>query len=188
MAKIHGPDSIPDTHAALMGHLANAWAEFEFEIDQGIWALTNTAQQLSACITSQLISAHPRMKAFIALVEVRGGSKKTIDALKRFNGNTVSGLAEMRNRRIHDPRYKDRATGNIHRLEITAKPAVQFGFLPEPAKELEDIIGDIWKCIDGFISLRNSVLSEIDALPPESRPQLRQIVAVRTAPKGPSNG
>ena len=184
MAKIHGSESIPESHAALMGRLADAWAQFEFAIDQGIWELVNIEQQLTACVTSQFISIHPRMKAFIALVEVQGGTQKAVANLKKFYGN-VSGLSETRNRRIHDPRYRDRTTGQIHRLEITAKPAVQFGFLPEPESEPEAIINEIYERGDEFIELRNSVISEIYALPPESQPSLLRIIALPKSPQDP---
>jgi hypothetical protein len=81
-----------------------------------------------ACITAQLISVHPRMRAFTALVELHNGGAQAVKDLKAFTGS-IGGLVEKRNRCVHDPRMSDMATGAVHRLEITAKPAVQFDFI-----------------------------------------------------------
>src|SRR5262245_32022742 len=115
----------------MIGRIANAWAQLEFEIDRGIWDLIGAPQPLTACVTSQMFSIHPRMRAFIALVEVRGGSTDTLAALKKFSDKHVSGLVEPRNRAVHDPRMLDRDTGQVHRLDVTARPKVHFGFKAE---------------------------------------------------------
>ncbi len=175
MAKITGPYTIPDDHISLVGRIAGNWAHLEFEIDFGIWHLANTHQQLAACITSQLMSIHPRLKAFIALVEVRAGSAASVKALKSFQGS-IADLVELRNRTVHDPRFKQKDTNEIHRLEITAKPRVQFGFLPEPKKELEQTLERIRAKVIEFKELRDRAIAEIDALPEASRPTLLQIV------------
>lgn len=178
MAKLSGPDAIPVEHLALIGKVADAWSQLEFQIDVAIWHLAATEQQLSACITSQFMSIHPRLKALTALVTVRGGSEQSISDIQSFSGR-VSGLAEKRNRCVHDPRYRDRTTGGITRLEITAKPKVQFGFLPEPKSELQEFIDRIYEKMEEFGHLRTRILNEIDALPPESRPQFLRITPVQ---------
>jgi hypothetical protein len=174
MAKDFGPYVIPDDHAALVGRVADLWAQFEFQIDLGIWRLANTHQQLAACITAQLQSIHPRLKAFGALVAVSGGSEESIKDVSRFQGS-ISGLAERRNRAIHDPRYRQNSTGDIHRLEITAKPHVQFGFVHEPQSELRAFIETIHGKTREFMALRDRIVAEIDALPSESQPLLHKI-------------
>lgn len=186
MAKISGPHVIPDEHVALMGRVAEAWSQFEFQIDQGIWRLLETRQQLSACVTSQFLSIHPRLRAFIALVMVRNASKCTSDALNTFSGS-ISGLVEKRNRAIHDPRYRQKDSGEIHRLEITAKPKIQFGFIPESKEGLQETINKIYAKTEEFINLRDGALAEIDALPPEDQPILLEIVPVKKDRADPTN-
>ncbi len=187
MAKISSPYAVPDKHVALMGRVADTWAQLEFQIDQGIWYLAGPEQQLIACITAQLISVHPRLRAFTALVAIRGGSEQSVRDLNTFTGN-VSGLSDQRNRTVHDPRFVDKATGEVHRLEITARPKVQFGFLPEPASQLEERITRISERVFEFIELRDRIISEIDGLPPESQPILQRIVPVPQAPQDRPTG
>ncbi len=186
MAKISGPYTIPDEHTALIGRVAEAWAQLEFHIDYGIWHLANTHQQLAACITAQFQAVHPRLRAFIALVQIRNGSQATVDKLNSFQGN-VSGLVEKRNRCVHDPRFKNKRTGEISRLQITAKPKVEFDFLPEPANQLQATIDQIYERTTEFIRLRNKAIREIDALPLESQPTLTEISPVPQAPPTPTS-
>lgn len=160
MAKIGGPDVLPHNHAALIGRFADAWAQLEYRIDEGIWHLANAEQQLAACITSQFVSIHPRMKAFIALAMVRGAASRTIGDLNRFY-SSLNCLAETRNRRIHDPRFRDEATGTVHRLEIKAKPKVEFDFIPEPKDDFAELISSVWEKITEFTKLRDTAVNEV---------------------------
>jgi hypothetical protein len=70
---------------------------------------------LGACMTAQMISIHPRLKAFIALVEIRGGSETALKELNIFSGS-AGGLAEKRNRMVHDPRAVHNRTKEVGRL------------------------------------------------------------------------
>lgn len=188
MAKITSPYIVPDDHVALVGRIAGAWAHLEFEIDVGIWRLTNTAQQLAACITSQLMSVHPRIAAFKGLVQVRGGSQKSVDDINTFYGN-ISGLVERRNRVVHDTRFRQKDTLEVHRLEITAKGrAVQFGFTPENKDELQRTLTQISDRVREFVALRNKIIDEIEALPKEAQPILQEIIPVRKSPSTPASG
>ena len=188
MAKLSGPYTIPDERVALIGRVADVWANLEFHIDCGIWALSGTHQQLAACITSQFTSVHPRLRAFATLTEVRGATPISIGKITSFIG-ALSGLVERRNRAVHDPRFKQKSTGEIVRLEITARPRdVQFGFLPEDKSELETVIAQISEKVREFMALRDSVIAEIEALPPERRPPLKKIIPVNEVPPIPPSG
>ena len=186
MAKEAGPHIIPEDHIALVGRIIDAWAHLEFHIDRGIWHLANTQQQLAACITSQFMSIHPRMNAFIALASIRNASEESVAALKSFYG-TISGLNTKRNRLVHDSRHRDKTTGAVGRFEFTAKPNVQFGFVPESKEELEETLRQVDAKIFEFIELRNSVLAELDVLPQESQPTLSRIVDLPPSPSDPPN-
>ena len=108
--KISGPNTLPAEHIALVGGISNAWAHLEFQVDRGIWTLLRTQHQLAACVTAQLSYVQPKIKSFTALVELHGGSKRTLDDIKAFNSDRISGLQEARNRSTHDPRMIDVAT------------------------------------------------------------------------------
>jgi hypothetical protein len=101
--EIDTPSVLPDEYAAAIGRIAETWAQFEHQIDLGIWQLSDTHQQLAACITAQLASYYPKMKALIALAEIRGASADSVKKLNSFLGSLVP-LADKRNRSVHDPR------------------------------------------------------------------------------------
>jgi hypothetical protein len=183
--KISGPFAMPEDYAAVIGRIAEGWAQLEFQIDRGIWTLLRTQHQLAACVTAQLISVHIRMRAFIALVELHGGSEATLACLRSFSGK-VSALQEKRNRAVHDPRAVDKASGIVNRLEMTAKPKITFGFEPEPIEILRDLHADIYKAVTDFSKLRDAAIAEVEALPAETRPQLLSIVEVRQPPSNPT--
>jgi hypothetical protein len=177
--------NIPDSHLAAIGLVANHMATLEFHIDVGIWNLVGAPQQLAACLTAQMISAHPRLRAFIALVEILGGSQATIDKLNKFQGQ-IGALTEKRNRMVHDPRMIKLATEETARLQITAKPKVHFGFLPEPEEEVMKVSNDLAFALRDFLALRDAAIAEIQALPAKSRPQLVEIIPAPDEPAPPS--
>jgi|ERR1700689_2134183 len=133
---VEGKFVLPAKYAEAIGRIADTWAHLEFQIDLGIWELANVEQQLGACITSQFNSVIPRLRAFIALCELRGAKKKSVDSLKTYSGN-IGGFIDKRNRAVHDPRMIEQTTGEVVRLEIIAKPKITFEFLPEEISGLE---------------------------------------------------
>jgi hypothetical protein len=165
---------IPDDYLAAIGHVANMTANLEFHIDLGIWELIGAPQQLTACVTAQMISAHPRLKAFIGLAELLGASAETIRALKSFQGD-IGELVEKRNRLVHDPRMVHKKTGEIGRLQITAKPKVHFGFVHESATEVNDTANEIGAKVLEFARLREKTIAELAPLREKSLSQLKEI-------------
>lgn len=176
-----GKFTLPESHAASIGRISDAWAQLEFQIDLGIWDLLETEQQLAACVTAQLSFIHPRIKAFISLVEVHGASKKIIKKLTSLYSDEISALSEKRNRSVHDPRMAKEPSKEIHRLEVTAKSKLSFGFKPEPIEKLITLHKEIVEVIVKFCALRDEALREIEALPEESRPQFVSIVQTQRA-------
>jgi hypothetical protein len=162
--------------------VANTAANIEFQIDRGIWDLVGTRQQLAACITAQLISPHPRLKAFTALAEILGASAARIAELNALAG-TLGGLYEKRNRIVHDPRMVRMSDGAVQRLQVTAKPKVHFGFIEETADEVIKIADDLTTKGNEFIKLRDIVIEEITALHKESSVRLKEITPVRVPSK-----
>ena len=58
---------IPDSHYAAMGKVDDAWCGLELCIDYLIWELLGVDQIVGACVTSQFISVHPRLKTLRAV-------------------------------------------------------------------------------------------------------------------------
>lgn len=171
----HETSVIPDSHLAAIGHVANMTANLEFEIDRGIWDLVGAPQQLTACVTAQLISVHPRMRAFIALAELLGAAADTVQKLKSLSGE-LGGLIEKRNRYVHDPRMIRPSDGVVARLQITAKPAVHFGFIDETANEVRAVGESIKSKGEEFIDLRDRAVAEVKASLSKSPLRLDQIL------------
>jgi hypothetical protein len=178
--KLSGSYVLPEDHAAIIGRISDAWAHLEFQIDRGIWTLLATQHQLAACVTAQLSFIHPRIKAFISLIEIHGGKQDTIDELNKLYGKQISALSEKRNRSVHDPRMVDKDTRAVHRFEATAKGKLSFGFKPEPIDTLETLYNELHEAITKFIELRDRAIREIEAIPAEARPQFVSIVEHRT--------
>jgi hypothetical protein len=169
---------IPDAHLAAVGNISSMMAQLEFQIDLGIWRIVGAPQQLTACLTAQMISPIPRLKAFIGLVEVMGGAQESIDKLNKFMAD-IGGLIEKRNRQVHDPRMVKKGTETVARLQITAKPKVHFGFIDEDLGEIqrtsELIKAKVWE----FMALRTGILNELTALHEKSPAELLEIVPLR---------
>jgi hypothetical protein len=182
MAKVSGPYIMPKEHAEMIGRVADAWAQLELQIDRGIWTLLGTHQQLAACLTVQMISVHPRIKALVALLHVLGASPETIKGFGTLYGQTLSGLSDQRNRAVHDPRMIDKVSRQTHKLEMAAKPKPHLDFIPEPLEELRKTHDDIYAAVTKFSNMRDAAIAEIDALLPESRPLLHSIIEVRKSP------
>ena len=144
-------------------------------------------QQLAACITSQFLSTHPRMNAFVALAELRGAKESTVTEVKVFWNKRINPLVDQRNRAVHDPRMKHQASEEMHRLEITARPSSQFGFKPEPITTLQALHTKIHTTVSDFSNLRDRLIAEIEALPPESHPKLSAIIDLRPAAPSPAS-
>lgn len=144
-----------------------------------------------ACITAQYVGINNRLRALSALVKVRGGSEKTIRAIRKFAGSSeLNALQQKRHRTVHDPRLVHKTTETIERLQITADHSLVFGFQPEDIDELEAvrraITAQVWK----FKELYEKVAAELASLPEKDRPLLHRLVPVKkdkstptTAPK-----
>jgi hypothetical protein len=85
------PVSIPDSHYAAIGKVADAWS------------LLRTNQALGACVTAQMIGAPPRLRAVRALVALLRLSAPIAKELASLDGSILS-LGEQRNRAMHDKR------------------------------------------------------------------------------------
>jgi hypothetical protein len=120
------------------------------------------------------------MRPFIAVVEVRGGSRKAIQALNKISGE-CGALSERRNRVVHDPRLVNRDSQEVHRLDITARPKPHFGFEPESIDEQRKLYDQIYDVVTRFSKLRDQAIAEIESLPLEFQPQLAGVIELRDA-------
>jgi hypothetical protein len=151
-----------DPHFAVVGLVACLWGLLETSIDGMIAQLAFTDERSMACVTAQLIGPAKRMDALIALFRHRGGSKELVPELKSFQGS-IQQLGEDRNRIIHDPLVRHKATGAVYKSLITAKGELKYGFLPVPIENMQKTVREIRAAIGRFIDLRTKINAEMDA-------------------------
>lgn len=174
------PYFITDEHLAVIGRIANAWSAMEFTVDETSWRLAKVPAMIGACMTAQMLAMGAKMRALIALCELRGISEDTLKKLRQFNGNKIAPLQERRNRTVHDYRLRNNATGEAVRLQITAQGPLVFDFHPEPTKDLEETRRKIEAALREFILLRDALIAEFAALPDTAGRQLLDISPVVT--------
>jgi len=153
-------------HYELIGAIATAWAGLEFEIDMLLWALVGGRQHRLACLTAQMVSIHARLNALTSICHVRNIGKDTLAKLKSFAGST-GGLAEARNRAVHDPLVRMGQASEVYRITITAKGAPAFGPVAQPIEALRDTLRKIIKCKDDFQGVHTAIVAELRAQPEE---------------------
>ena len=162
------PSFIPDEYLMAVGRIANAWAHLEFAVDRATWQLADVPHMVGACMTAQMFSMPTKMKALISLAELRGLSADTLSALRKFNSAKLAPLQEARNRHVHDTRLVHQSSGEVARLQITAKNELVFGFQHEPIAEMHKVRKRIEGLIEEFHVMRDKLFAEFAALPKDS--------------------
>jgi hypothetical protein len=165
---------IPDHHYTAIGKVADAWSDLEFEIDRLIWHLLETNQALGACVTSQMVSVHPRLTALGSLVRLWEVGKPLLDELATLDG-TARGLSDRRNRMIHDKRMIWWKTKEVVRFQVSAKKELTFGPQPETIAELMEFRDTVLKLFERFAILSQKIRNETLSSPSKPRGPLPYI-------------
>jgi hypothetical protein len=166
------------SHLAYVGLAVNSWADLEFEIDLTIWDLMDCPQALSACLTAQLVSPIPKLKALSSLVRLYEFGDDLEKRLDKFSGS-VADLNELRNRIVHDKRIIDPKSQRVRRINVTAKSQLKFMEQPESVHDLAQFAQRAIDARGKFIEIRDAIIAKRDAsraLPIEQRPQLPRMV------------
>jgi hypothetical protein len=166
-------DPVFATYCAAIGHVSTHFAKFELLINEMIWLLANVGIDEGACITAQIPSPLSRLRAFVALVAVRGGQGNLINELNSFSVRADS-LARRRNRVVHDPWIKLKPSGDFHRIEITADRKLNYELAPTTIDELMDLGDEIGKAIVEFGRLSDRIRVELPPWPNKQFLQSRE--------------
>lgn len=135
------------THLALVGAVAATWSQFEAAIDEHILLTGRIPEDVGRCLTAQMIGPRARLDAYIAIVRLRGG-EKFAGELEKFAKQTT-GLAEQRNRIVHDP-WSQRERHVLRRRETTAKRSLRHEHVDVPLEILDSLVKIISRHIDKF--------------------------------------
>ena len=146
-----------------IGCIATGWAQLEHQINHAIWWLANVSQEDGACITAQIGSFLPRMRALIALAHRWGCSETTIKDLNKF-ASEADGVGRRRNRIIHDQwLQKDDDFTKFGRWEITADKRLVWEVKPQTREDILAVAHAISESINAFKKLRAQMADEISA-------------------------
>jgi hypothetical protein len=171
-------DSRFDEHMKWLGHVAAIWASLELGINMAIWELANVEREIGACITPQIFSPSARLRAMVALVEIRGGTPDMIKKINKFS-QRATGLARQRNGYVHDTYAIVENTGDIKRIHVTMEGSFSFGLIPTSKEELKKLFDDIQNSIRRFDQIRDEIF---ESLPPWPRTQFELSRDIRSYP------
>lgn len=153
-------DKDDDPYYTAVGRIASAWARFEYMIDEAIWVQASFDEESGACVTAQLVGAASRLRAYIALVQLRDGiSKETVTALNKFYQDTES-LTRVRNRTVHDSWVWSSKTYLRGQMRVTADKKLDMRMHPKSLEELGHIHIAILKHRERFAALSRKVGDE----------------------------
>jgi hypothetical protein len=177
-ARVEPPQlAIPDIHYAAIGQVTDAWADLEFEGDRVIWDLMGVQQPFGACLSSQIISIHPKLKALRALLHL-WNADELADEIGSFAGSMYE-LADPRNRTVHDKRFMTYPGNEVVRFEITTTKRLAFRPTPEELVTLYEIRDRIYSKLDCFNEIRSKIRVLLRTSPDTPRRPLQSIREAR---------
>jgi hypothetical protein len=151
-------ESEKDTHYAAIGRVAAQWAEFEALVDGWALLFAGVTTEVGVCFTGQMIGPRPRLDAFIALARHFCPKSKHLKPLEDFAKDIV-GLAEQRNRAVHDV-WELTDPQQPQRYEATAKKTVRVLKIHVPTSKLLRLVENIKNKRDEFNKLAHLVWYE----------------------------
>jgi hypothetical protein len=151
-----------EPHYKSIGKVAANWAALEALVNSALWRVARVEDMAGACFTAQIPNMARRVDALAALVKLRGGSTGLIKKVNKF-GTDTHGLNELRNRVVHDPWHVDRDTGEIKRLEVSAKGSLKLGYVAMPVAEIDHVVDLIHAHINRFDGMMKEIWAEIES-------------------------
>jgi hypothetical protein len=146
-------------HYAAIGRVAVEWAAFEANIDFYSLRLADFNKEEGICFTAQIAGSGRKLDAYISIAQYRGVGKATAKKLHSFASDTA-GLAEQRNRIIHDSWA---GIGGPHRLEATARKKLKFEFVEAPTEQVLELSHKIHTHNERFYELNEEIRAELHA-------------------------
>jgi len=140
----------------LVGQIASSWAILEWQMDMTIWWLAGIEEPEGACITGQLFSIHPRMRAIIALTKLKNKPHELINRLNKFSADSET-VVRLRNRAVHDPWYVGLASGQIAQHKITAEKELKMEMAPRTLDGLKTTLTEIHKLRRRFTDMMDAL-------------------------------
>lgn len=170
MSEFPATVGIDDVYYAAIGKVTITWAFFEIIIDTHIWRLAQVDTDHGACMTAQIAGSGRKLDALMSLVRHRIGEGPWTKKLNAFAQSTT-GLAERRNRMIHDPLVKLDGEQHPRRIGITAKKQLLVTNQPQPVTEILRLGQNIHSQHAALEAIMAEVDAAIAALPSPETPE-----------------
>ncbi len=154
------------------GQISSTYSMLEHYIDQSIWRVAELSPAVGACITIQLTSTSARIKALIALLQLREGSDDLLCRLRDLNGR-MHPITDSRNRAIHDA-LSVSEDGNVAHLRISLdnKQNLTLGAVPISIDEFILILKGVGQKMLLFKQLHDDIISWLETSPQKWRAPL----------------
>lgn len=154
--------ALREAHYAAIGRVAANWAYLEYEIDRHCIELGGLTLGPAACLTAQIAGPGRKLDAYIAIADLYGLSSAHAKLLHKF-AKDAQGVAERRNRTVHDPWFLVAADTQARRFEVTAKRHLVFDLVHHPTPKVSQLASDIEALTERFGSLAKEVRDARDA-------------------------
>ncbi|MGC9953208.1 MAG: hypothetical protein ABSD21_02890 [Rhizomicrobium sp.] len=152
-------------HLAAVGMVASNWAYFEAVIDDWVLRLAHIEPSIGACITAQIAGSGRKLDAFISLSGFLRASAPSANDWEKF-ASKVAGVAERRNRVVHDPWFLIDPENPI-RLEATARKKLRLEMILVPTTEVNKLAKDIEKLRAKFEDMARFAITSLPSTSPE---------------------
>jgi hypothetical protein len=148
-------------HFAAIGRVAEEWAWFEMWVDTKTLELAGIPFERGVCLTAQISGSARKLNAYIATARYLGAQETAIKQLNKFAKETT-GLAERRNRIVHDPWLWEK--GSVpSMLEVTAQKVLRYHVVPVPTESIDKLARSIMEHTSNFDALHKKIVTEIAA-------------------------
>ena len=141
---------------ALVGLIAAEQSRIEYMLDAIIWNLADVEPAVLACLTGQFMGLPSRYNAIGHLLLRRDLYVRFGDRINKQIADS-HGLAEARNRAIHDPWFEESATSDTYQFTSPAKKNSSFGNKAVSTSDLEKTLRRFRDFHARVIDLRNDV-------------------------------
>ena len=127
---------------AQIGRVASELAHLEHMLDLIIWDLIGGDQRLLACITSQIMGVGPRCKAIAGLAAAKHVDDALIKPIRKIMSDSY-GLADRRNRVIHDPWYLEHSSDTPGQFRAMPYSDPRYGIQDISKEEIDGLLAEI---------------------------------------------
>jgi hypothetical protein len=153
-------------HYAAIGRVACEWALFEYMMDDAIERLGGFPIEV-ACLTANIVNLN-KLDSYTALAKFLGSKRGAdLEALKQ----DARGLAEQRNRVIHDTWLLISPAEKAMRFERTARGKLRAELIPMKTSKVLDLVKNIEALTTSFVGIAAAILAEVRPTPsPDTAP------------------